>query len=151
MDENMTIGQVLKMAVEREVQAVRFYMELASRAEDPTMTELYSKLAEEEFKHKSRLELEMLKQGLVVQNLGQLDEVDIVAYASDLSLPADAEYKELVQMGVRKERRAFRFYARLAGAMPDKNTREVLFQLAEEEARHMVQFETEYARLTAHE
>ncbi len=151
MDENATIGQVLRMAIEREVQAVNFYMELASRAEDPARTELYRRLAEEEFKHKSRLELEMLKQGLVVQNLGQLDEVDIVAYAADLSLPADAEYKDLVQMGVRKERRAFRLYARLAGVVPDKNTREVLFQLAEEEARHMVQFEAEYARLTADE
>jgi rubrerythrin len=151
MDENMTVGQVLRMAIEREVQAVQFYMELASRAEEPTMTDLYRRLAEEEFKHKCRLEMEMLKQGLVVRNLGKLDEVDAVAHANDLSLPADADYKELVEMGVKKERRAFRLYARLAGVVPDDDTRDVLFQLAEEEARHMVQFETEYAKLTANQ
>ncbi len=149
MDRNMTIGQVLRMAIEREVQAVQFYMELASRADEPAMKDLYHRLAEEEFKHKSRLELEMLKQGLVVRNLGHLEEVEAAAYVDDLSLPADAEYKELVQMGVQKERRAFRLYARLAGVVPDHGTREVLFQLAEEEARHMVQFESEYTRLTA--
>ena len=89
MDENMTIGQVLKMAVEREVQAVQFYVELASRAEDPTMIELYHKLAEEEFKHKSRLELEMMKEGLVVQNLGPNPASTVVAAQEFLeSLPA---------------------------------------------------------------
>jgi rubrerythrin len=150
MGTGRTVGQVLRMAIDREAQAVQFYMDLTRRAEDPAMKDLYSRLAEEEFKHKCRLEMEMLKQGLVVRNLGQLDEVDD-AYADDLALSADADYRELVQMGVKKERRAFRLYVRLAGVVPDRDTREVLLQLAGEEARHMVQFETEFSRLTANE
>lgn len=149
MDENMTVGQVLEMAIARETQAVQFYTELALQAEEPTMRSLYHQLAEEEFRHKSRIELEMLKQGLVVKKLGQLDDVGEAEYAAELSLPPDAEYKDMVAVGVRKERRAFRFYAYLAGIVPDKGTRDVLFELAEEEARHMVQFEAEYSRLMA--
>jgi rubrerythrin len=149
MDGNMTIRQVLEMAIEREMQAVQFYHDLSLRAEEPTMRALYCQLAEEEFKHKSRLEMEMLKEGLVVRRLGQLDDVGDAEYAAELSLPPNAEYKDLVEMGVKKERRAFRFYACLAGLVPDKNTRNVLFELAEEEARHMIQFESERSRLVA--
>jgi rubrerythrin len=151
MDRNMTIGQVLKMAIEREMQAVQFYTELALRAEEPTMQSLYHQLAEEEFRHKSRLEMEMLKEGLVVKRLGQLDEVGEAEYAAELALPPDAEYRDIVKMGIAKERKAFRLYTRLAGIVPDKNTRGVLFELAEEEARHMVQFESEYDKLVAKE
>jgi rubrerythrin len=55
MAENMTIRRVLEMAIEREVEAVQFYVGLAARAENPAMVALYHRLAEEEFKHKSRL------------------------------------------------------------------------------------------------
>jgi rubrerythrin len=151
MEENMTIGQVLEMAIEREVQAVHFYTDLALRAEEPAMAALYHRLAEEEFKHKSRLELEMLKQGLVVQRLGRIEEVEEIEYADELMLSTDAEYKDLVEMGVKKEARAFRLYARLAGIVTDEGARKVLFELAEEEARHMVQFESEYSRLAAND
>jgi rubrerythrin len=149
MDETMTIGQVLKMAIERETQAVQFYVNLATRVEDPAMKDLYHQLAEEEFKHKSRLEMEMLKEGLVVKKLGRMEDVGDAEYTAELSLPPDAEYRDLVQMGVKKERKAFRLYSRLAGIVPDRATRAVLFELAEEEARHMVQFEAEYDRLVA--
>jgi rubrerythrin len=93
--------------------------------------------------------MEMLKEGLVVRNLGRIEEAEEAALEGELALPPDAEYKDLVQMGITKERRSFRLYARLAGLVADKATRDVLFQLAEEEARHMVQFESEYARLMA--
>ena len=151
MDERLTVGQVLRMAVEREMQAVQFYTQLALRAEDPAMKDLYHRLAEEEFRHKSRLEMEMLKEGLVVEKLGRLDEVGDADYAAELALPADAQYKDLVEIGVEKERRAFRLYTRLAGVVSDRSTRQVLFELAEEEARHMVQFESESNRLAAKE
>ncbi len=148
---DMTIGRVLEIAIEREVEAVQFYVGLAARAKNPAMADLYHRLAEEEFRHKSRLEMEMLKEGLVVRNLGRIEEADDLDRGDELALPPDAEYKELVEMGIRKERKSFRLYARLAGLVADRETRDVLFQLAEEEARHMVQFEWEYDRLTAKE
>ena len=149
MEEIRTVGQVLQTAITREMQAVQFYMDLALRAEDPARKSLFHQLAEEELKHKSRLELEMLKEGLVVKRLGQLDDVGEAEYTADLALGPDAEYRDVVSMGVRKERRAFRFYTQLAGIVGEKSTRDVLLELAEEEARHLVQFEAEYNRLVA--
>jgi rubrerythrin len=143
----MTIRQVLEMAIDGEAQAIEFYNNLAAQAENPAMAELYEQLAREEFKHKCRLELEMLKEGVVVQRLGHFDEVEPPEYAEELALPPDAEYKQLVEMGVKKERRAFRLYARLAGIVSDKGARETLFELAEEEAHHLAQFQAESARL----
>jgi rubrerythrin len=131
----------------RETQAVQFYIELASRAQDPDMRDLFYKLAEQEYRHKARLELEMLKEGIVVKKLGELMDVDTADYTAQLEPPPDAEYRDVVSLGVRKERLAFHYYARLAGAVHNDHLCEVLLELAEEEARHLVQFETVYSRL----
>ena len=58
------------------------------------------------------------------------------------------DYRDALSLAIRKERRSFRFYAELAGAVPEKDVHDTLLELAEEEARHLVQFEMEYNRLT---
>jgi hypothetical protein len=51
----------------------------------------------------------------------------------------------------RKERRSFRFHTYLAGILLDEGVYDALLELAEEEARHLVQFEMEYNKLVAGE
>jgi rubrerythrin len=43
-----------------------------------------------------------------------------------------------------KEEAAFRTYVNLAGSIKDEKSREVLFELAQEEVKHKLRFQTEY-------
>lgn len=148
MGEVRTMGEVIELAITREVQAAEFYMDLASRMEAPAMRSLFENLAEEELRHKARLELEMMKEGLVTKTVGRLFEVDTPDYAAELEVDSDVEYKEALSLAIRKERRSFRFYAELAGVVTEEHMHDMLLELAEEESRHLVQFEMEYNRLT---
>jgi len=142
-----TVGEVIELAITREVQAAEFYTDLAGRVTDAAMKSLFENLGEEELRHKARLELEMMKEGLVARTVGRLPEVDAPEYAEQGTDKPDLDYKEALSLAIRKERRSFRFYVELAGAVTDEETHSVLLELAEEEARHLVQFEMEYNRL----
>ena len=67
--------EILEMAVAREVDANRFYLALAARAENPRIKKIFEKLAAEELEHKAKIELEIMKTGRVVkddQNPGRI-------------------------------------------------------------------------------
>jgi rubrerythrin len=149
MSEVGSIGEVIELAIKREMQAAQFYMGCAARVADETTRILFERLAEEELEHKAKLELEMIKEGYVARTAGRLADVDRPRYAEQNEIDAEIEYQEVVAMAIRKERQAFRLYAELAGLVAEEGAHEVFLQLAEEEARHLVRFEIEYNRLTA--
>lgn len=139
-----SVGEALELAISREIQAAEFYTELAGRMTNPLMQVLFERLAEEELEHKATLELEMMKEGLVAQTLGRLIDVGHAEYSAEIQDEANLEYKDLLEVAIRKERLAFRYYAELAGLVSEPAVRDVLLELAEEEARHAVMFEMEY-------
>ena len=145
-----TIGEVLEFAIAREVDASEFYMELAGRMQNPLIRALFENLAEEELEHKARLELELMKEGMVARTEGRIARVEAGDYFMEGEIRGDMELKDALLMGAEKERRSFRFYTRMAGIMTDESMIDTLMSLAEEEARHMVRFETEYDRLVPH-
>jgi rubrerythrin len=55
---DMDYASALRLAIKREEFAVRLYSLMAERADDPELQKLFSVLAQEESKHKLRLETE---------------------------------------------------------------------------------------------
>lgn len=147
MSEVSTIGEVIELAITREVQAVQFYAELAERVIDPKMQSLFEALGEEELAHKARLEMEMMKEGLVARSVGRLFEVESPDYMAEGEIPPDLDYQGALDLAIRKERRSFRLYVAMANAVTDDYIHEMLLELAEEEARHLVQFQLEHERV----
>lgn len=151
MGETNSVGDVLELAISREIQAAELFMELAGRMGNPAMQAVFERLAEEELEHKAQLELEMMKEGIVAKTVGKLVDVGEADYARDFDLDPDVDFKEVLTAVIEKERRSFRFYARVAGIVPNEDLHDVLLQLAEEEAKHLARFEREYEKLTARE
>jgi rubrerythrin len=50
----------------------------------------------------------------------------------------------MLLLGIEKEEESFRIYIDLLQRVQDKESREVLLALAEEEVKHKLRFETEY-------
>jgi rubrerythrin len=55
---NLTYAQALVVAMQREKNAFRFYTRLASITRDKDVSDMLSKLAQEETQHKLQLEIE---------------------------------------------------------------------------------------------
>ena len=71
MKDTESNTEVLELAISREEDANHFYLILATKAKDPAMRKVLEGLADEELEHKAALELEMMKQGYVVQPLAR--------------------------------------------------------------------------------
>ncbi|MCD6297808.1 MAG: ferritin family protein [Deltaproteobacteria bacterium] len=151
MAEFYSFEEIVKFAIAREIEANQFYLNLADRLENPAVRELLVDFAAEEMEHKARLELEIIKKGKTVATEQKQIELDINNYLVDAQLQQDMDYAEILQLAIRKERASFRLYANLATIVEEAQARQTLLALAEEEARHMVRFETEYNEMVLKE
>jgi len=105
---------------------------------------LFENFAKEELRHKAMLELEIIKIGTVVEapeDVDSLDQTDVMV-AIDPELGID--YKNALILAINKEAKSFRLYVELAAIVKDKQSRETLLSLAQEEAKHELRFEIEY-------
>jgi rubrerythrin len=144
MEEFESDAEILEFAIGREANAHQFFVDLANQMDNPTMRLLFEIFAKEELRHKAVLELEVMKRGKVVaapQDTADLDQTDImVAIDSETNM----NYKNALLLAMSKETKSFRLYLDLVAMMKDKESREILLSLAEEEAAHKLRFETEY-------
>jgi len=151
MGEVSSVGELLELAIAREIQAAEYLTKLAQQIVDPAARALVEQLAQEELGHKARLELEVMKEGLVAQTLGRLIDVGEPEYGETFDIHPVSDVRQILAMAIRKERRSFRFYVDLAGVVLEEELHEALVELAEEEARHLIRLEREYNKLTASE
>jgi rubrerythrin len=132
-------NEILEMAVAREMDANRYYLALAARAENPSIKKIFEMLAAEELEHKAKIELEIMKTGRVVKGgvsqPGLQDEKPVYA-------PPEIKinYKDVLLMCIQKEEASYKLYIDLAGMTSDAHSKEILLALAREEAGHKNRF-----------
>ena len=135
---------ILKQAVSREIESVRFYLALADFFENPNMRKACIDIANEELEHKGLLELEIMKCGHTVANRQDWRNVDQISGDLAEFLSPDMTYKDFLLMAIAKEEEAFRFYIDLLSSVQEKELREVVAAIIEQEVRHKCSLETEY-------
>ena len=145
MEDMTTIGEVLEFAIARETEAINFYMAMAQKVTDSSTVKFFEDLVSEELEHKSRLELEVMKEGIVARTVGVVPEISIddpLIHPDQIA--KQMVYTEALNLAIQKERRSFKLYVRLAGMVAEDELHETLLSLAEEEARHLVTLEEKY-------
>lgn len=150
MGKSDSVDEVLEYAIDREIQANRFYLALAERVDNPEHRQVFEELAKEELEHKAKLELEVMKLGKTTK-IKEPTGTSETAYSipDDESL-ADMDYKEMLMMAIEKEEASFRTYVNLIPRVYDAEAREILLSLAQEEVRHKLRFQSEYDMIMKH-
>jgi len=145
MEDITTIGEILEFAIAREVEAIGLYTAMAHKTAESSTVNFFEDLVSEELEHKSRLELEVMKEGIVAKTMG------VVPEASNNHIPINSDqamkqmtYTEALILAIKKERRSFRLYVRLAGLVEEEELRETLVSLAEEEGKHLFTLQEKY-------
>ncbi|MHC4130437.1 MAG: ferritin-like domain-containing protein [Planctomycetota bacterium] len=136
--------EILEFAISREVQAREFFLTLAKRVDRPTIRKVFEELAAEEQEHKEKLELEVLKLGKTVSDEAEYAKPDQQFIISDDDSLLEMDYKDILMLGMEKEEASFRTYINLLGSVREKDSKDLLLALAEEEVRHKLRFQTEY-------
>ena len=144
MADTGDIVDILMVGVNRETEANIFYNIMSQYTEDPQVILMCKQFAEEELVHKTNLELEIFKLGKTVSDRPKISNSTPLDFMVDLSKVSQMDCGDLLVIAMNKEKEAFRFYMELYAMTPEPEFREVLMEMAEEEARHKLRFEIHY-------
>ncbi|MHC4539908.1 MAG: ferritin-like domain-containing protein, partial [Planctomycetota bacterium] len=112
---------------------------------NPVTQKFFDDMVTEELEHKARLQLEAIKEGIVAKTVGVLPETPLESPIVDLDkVRSGMDYTEALAVAIEKEKRSFRLYACLSGQVEEKQLRETLLSLAEEEVKHLMKLESLY-------
>jgi rubrerythrin len=145
MDKFGSANEVLNFAIEQEIAANRFYLDLAQKSAIPAMQEVFESFAREEQGHQAKLEALKRKGGLAEHTEPEeVQELGIADYIVDVEPTADMDYKDALILAMKKEKAAYRLYLDLASVAQSEELTDTFMWLAQEEAKHKLRFEIEY-------
>ena len=142
MDKIDSFEEVLDFAIENEMEAYHFYMDLAQQMKNPSMCEVFETFAKEELGHKAKLET--IKQNKKIQPVKNIQDLHIADFVVEVEPGPVMDYQDALVLAMKKEKAAFRLYIELANQVENEVQKSVFLSLAQEEAKHKLRFEIEY-------
>lgn len=143
MEQWKSVDEILDFAIGQELEANKFYTELAERMDRPWMSKIFNEFAREELGHKKKLEEIKAGKRLVPSEQKVLD-LKIGDYLVDVRPDAKMDYQQALVLAMKKEKKAFKMYIDLAAAVSEADLEATFLALAQEEAKHKLRFELEY-------
>jgi len=143
MERFESIDALLDFAMDNEQDAVDFYTELAAKATDEGMREVFTSFAKEEMGHKAKLQSVKEGKKILPAEIKVID-LKIADYMVEAEVTEGMSYADALAVAMQKEKAAFRLYTDLANTVDSAEVRNLLLGLAQEEAKHKLRFEIEY-------
>jgi rubrerythrin len=140
-----SLDEILNFAIGEEQAAAAFYTSLATQAPGLDTRQALLEFAREEQGHEARLK-SLKAHGVAPVPGPAVPNLRIADYLVEMKPGPDTPYRDLLMLAMQKELAAFRMYTDLA-ALAGGSARDTFTQLAQEEARHKLKFETEYDNL----
>ncbi|PJB83138.1 MAG: rubrerythrin [Acidobacteria bacterium CG_4_9_14_3_um_filter_49_7] len=139
-----TVDDLLDFAISEEEKASKFYVGLADRMDRPWMKKIFIEFSMEELGHKAVLV--GIKKGGDLQPLQeQILDLKILEGLHSEEIPADnIDYQQALIIAMQAEKESYILYTSLAELAQDEKAKNVLYRLAQEEAKHKLRFEMEY-------
>lgn len=138
-----SVDDVLDFAINNEIRANKFYLELAEKMDRPAMKEAFLEFAAEEKKHEQMLL--RIKEGHRLDAAAEkVKDLQIGDYLVDAETSPTMTYQEALILAIKREKAAMMLYTDLAASTDDGQLQRLFQGLAQEEAKHKLRFETEY-------
>jgi rubrerythrin len=135
--------EALNYAIKREIEAARFYTQLAAQMQKREMKDALLEMAAEEKSHRDRL-IAVRDQGGFEPPAGALLDLRVSDYVEMPEITRDLDWAQALIVAMKREAAARDLYLELARNAPDDALRGVFTRLAEEEGQHKLRFEAEY-------
>ena len=144
MAEKVTVDAILDFAIEQEQRAADWYSDLAGKAKNVGMKDVFEQFAREERGHKAKLIDVKTGRAFLSSGDQQIPDLKISDYVVGEEPSADIDYQGALILAMKKEKAAFRLYTDLASRTDNTESKGILLGLAQEEAKHKLRFELDY-------
>lgn len=138
--------QIIKDAVETEVESYEFYKDASEKLEDPQLKELFSDLAQEELEHKRYLE-DFLHSGMEEIHIDPGYDYGVAETVEAPPLSTDMGFADAIALAMKREEEAVEKYHRLAMACEDDAMRQTFEGLSDMEKLHKTRLEEIYVNV----
>ena len=143
MKDFKNIDEILDFAIQNEQQAADFYEKLSAEATEQAMKETFAHFANEEKGHKFKLE-KVKEDGVYEAREQDILDLKISDYLVSVTSSGKMSYRDALVLAMKREKAAFRLYMKLADMAPSTDLKKLFKNLANEEAKHKLNFELEY-------
>jgi rubrerythrin len=143
-------SEIIKFAVDREIEAETFYLQIAAKTTQEAMREIFVGFAAEEKRHQQMLKgiLQSKESSLQFKPVSdyKISETVEVAKLTDEMTMADA-----FSIAMKKEEEAMKMYQQLASDSPTAELKKLFESLAVMEQGHKVKMEKYYSDVAYNE
>ncbi len=136
-----TVEEVLRKAIQSEVESRTFYQKMAERAGTPAVRSRMLQLADSELVHRAKLERKYRE----ATGMSAPDPEPV-----QLDLPPDLVQLDMaraVKVALEREREAESYFRFMAERVPDTELGRLFMELAETEWKHKTDLQAEYDRV----
>ena len=146
-----SIDEILRFAMARESASRQFYLHLSRAVSNPGTQAIFEALAKAEGRQQEALRLELFKIGATVPSEDENQDSTLSVEPPDLDTQ-DREMSTLqaFKLAMKKQKSSFQMFAELMTHTDNPEASEILYKLAEQEMRHLLQLEKEYKALAPH-
>jgi rubrerythrin len=140
------LSAILDMAIDKEIEAHAFYVELHGRVADSQARQTLHFLADEEKKHQEFLV--KYKEGAVgpqALKTSQVIDYKIAEHLEKPDISKNMDSKDAYLIAAHRELNSYNFYVALAEVHPKGNIKEILLKMANEELKHKEKVEYLYS------
>ncbi len=135
--------EVIDFAVEREKEAVQFYVDLQEVAKFAAQKVMLGELADMERGHIRVLE-SIRQQGGTEKAVASVPNLQISEYLVPAKPTAEMTYQDIIITAMKREEKSKALYENLASKIDDEELSAMLLRIAAEEAQHKLRFEKIY-------
>lgn len=138
-------NRFLDLAIQREIEAHDFYINLAEFVTDKTANEALLWIAAEETRHREFLE--NYRDGTIPAGTLRLSEVEDLKIAEHVAAPElnpKIETKDIYLIAAHRELASYNFYIEFAKLHTDDSLRDIILKIANEELKHKEKVEYLY-------
>ncbi|ETR74316.1 MAG: putative rubrerythrin Rbr [Candidatus Magnetoglobus multicellularis str. Araruama] len=137
------IDEIIKYAIEKEIEAEQFYLEAAAEAEFTGARQLFEDFAKEENKHKTMLETLDKDQihSFVPETVPDLKRSN---YLVDMTYEKGMGFADILRLAMKREEKANKLYLDLSQKAGQDDIKKLFEKLAQEESKHKFGLERMY-------
>lgn len=140
-----TVEDVLRFALALQESSRKFYLHLSDAVAEPAVQSIFTALAGAEERRRKAVELELFKIGATVSEPPSVSPLD--EWPELLFLTVPMSVKDAFELAIRRQRTIFRKFSEMMYRAENSETADVLFGLAEQEMRYLLQLEKDYKSL----
>ncbi len=131
---------ILKNAIESEIEAQNFYKSVSEKVASPDLKELFSSFVREEKKHQDILE-GFLSEMPETLPFDESKDYKVAETVDEIPLTTDLKPADAFALAMKKEEAAMAHYSRLADACTDPAQEKIFHDLAAMEREHKLKME----------